>query len=256
MKFIVSLLGVILFSCATRKTPSNKGEFAIKVVEQSSTEDIKSRIIKRNVSKTSGVDPGTEKPCSYIILNAQASQPVNHHLEASFSSGQGFKQDLSQKALKDEGNRIVFLEPEAKIGFGLRFEMEYSEDASISAIRLFKDKVLKEECEFRNSSEKQVSDSYSNDSQSWESVFSEEAGVDGYFCKIKPENNLCGTEVCKDWLQIETVGSVRAEGYVCSYDPEQKVTPYVGAEKHCQTWAPLRNSHLGIDGYFCPTLRP
>ncbi|MEI8025323.1 MAG: hypothetical protein WCI18_03140 [Pseudomonadota bacterium] len=256
MKFIISLLGIILFSCTTRKTSSNNGELAIKVVEQNSTEDIKSRIIKRNVSKASGLDPESEKTCSFIIVNTVASPPVRHNLEASFSSGQVFKQDLSQKALKDEGNRIVFLEPEAKIGFGLRFEMEYAEDASISAIRLFKDKVLEEECEFRNLTEKPVSDSYLIGSQSWESVFSEEAGVDGYFCKIKPENNLCGPEVCKDWLQIESVGSVRAEGYVCSYDPEQKVTPYVGAEKHCQTWVPLRNVPLGIEGYFCKTLRP
>ncbi len=256
MKCIVSLLGIVLFSCTTRKTSSNNGELAVKEVQESATESIKSRIIKRNVTKASGVDPESEKPCSYIIVNTEVSPPVNYHLEASFSSGQVFKQDLSQKALKDEGTRIVFLEPGAQIGFGVRFEIEYSEDDFISALRLFKDKDLKGECEFRNSTEKAVSDSYLVGSNSWESVFAEEVGVDGYFCKIKPENNLCGLEACKDWLQVESVGSVRAEGYICSYDPEQKVTPYVGAEKQCQTWAPLRNAHLGIDGYFCKALRP
>jgi hypothetical protein len=260
-KFFILFL-FIMASCTSRKLKPSSSEPANEVNQNlvngpkpDLTKEIKAKIIERNRGVVSGLGSEAQLACSYIIKDSDDLSVETKYLEITFPSGQVVNQDLSQRSLKDEGNRIVFLEPNAKLGLGLRVELEYLDDGFITAIRWLKDKDLKGECEFREGSVPEVSDLPLTSGRHWEEVFGEEAGFDGFYCKHKPEGQLCGGESCKEWLKIDTLGTLPAVGYICAYDPGQMVLPQDKPDIACQIWAPFKNSLLGVDGYFCKTIQ-
>lgn len=87
----------------------------------------------------------------------------------------------------------------------------------------------------------------------WDHIYNGYAGLEGYYCIYKPENNLSDVKHCKSWKHIY-LSHYGIEGYVCDSTPSQITNEESIDARHCKFWIPVYNPYLSMDGYICKEL--